>query len=162
MIIDQIRNKIKTIENFPKSGISFKDISPLLASDLFLETIKLLGSQVEKPDYWVGIESRGFILASALSIHFGGGVIMCRKKGKLPPPVHSLNYSLEYGEDTLEIQPGKGNVIIVDDVLATGGTMLVAERLVQSSGYNLIDKLVLLNLSNLNKLENVKFLLKYE
>ena len=151
MIIDQIRNKIKTIENFPKSGISFKDISPLLASDLFLETIKLLGSQVEKPDYWVGIESRGFILASALSIHFGGGVIMCRKKGKLPPPVHSLNYSLEYGEDTLEIQPGKGNVIIVDDVLATGGTMLVAERLVQSSGYNLIDKLVLLNLSNLNK-----------
>jgi adenine phosphoribosyltransferase len=110
----------------------------------------------------VGIESRGFILASALSIHFGGGVIMCRKKGKLPPPVHSLNYSLEYGEDTLEIQPGKGNVIIVDDVLATGGTMLVAERLVQSSGYNLIDKLVLLNLSNLNKLENVKFLLKYE
>jgi adenine phosphoribosyltransferase len=162
MIIDQIRNKIKTIENFPKSGISFKDISPLLASDLFLETIKLLGSKVEKPDYWVGIESRGFILASALSIHFGGGVIMCRKKGKLPPPVHSLNYSLEYGEDTLEIQPGKGNVIIVDDVLATGGTMLVAERLVQSSGYNLIDKLVLLNLSNLNKLENVKFLLKYE
>jgi adenine phosphoribosyltransferase len=162
MIIDQIRNKIKTIENFPKSGISFKDISPLLASDLFLETIKLLGSQVEKPDYWVGIESRGFILASALSIHFGGGVIMCRKKGKLPPPVHSLNYSLEYGEDTLEIQPGKGNVIIVDDVLATGGTMLVAEKLVLSSGYNLIDKLVLINLSNLNKLENVKFLLKYE
>ena len=89
-------------------------------------------------------------------------MIMCRKKGKLPPPVVSETYSLEYGEDTLEIQPGSGTVVIVDDVYATGGTMNAVEQLCIKAGYTVIDKLVLIDLQFLHEPTNVKSLIKYE
>ena len=152
---------INEVPDFPKPGVSFKDISPLLKSIRFSEVISEMKKLVPNPQYWVGIDSRGFIFASALSNTFGG-LIMCRKKGKLPPPVISQEYSLEYGTDTLEIQPGNGTVVIVDDVYATGGTMNAVEQLCQKAGYIVIDKLVLIDLKFLHEPTNIKSLIQYE
>ena len=152
---------INEVPDFPKPGVSFKDISPLLKSIRFSEAISEMKKLVPNPQYWVGIDSRGFIFASALANTFGG-LIMCRKKGKLPPPVISQEYSLEYGIDTLEIQPGNGTVVIVDDVYATGGTMNAVEQLCQKAGYIVIDKLVLIDLKFLHEPTNIKSLIQYE
>jgi adenine phosphoribosyltransferase len=152
---------INEVPDFPKPGVSFKDISPLLKSIRFSEAISEMKKLVPNPQYWVGIDSRGFIFASALANTFGG-LIMCRKKGKLPPPVISQEYSLEYGTDTLEIQPGNGTVVIVDDVYATGGTMNAVEQLCQKAGYTVIDKLVLIDLKFLHEPTNIKSLIQYE
>ena len=159
------KDYITEVQDFPKSGISFKDISPLLANnsvftDAIWEMSRLVGF---RPDYWVGIDSRGFIFASALSNHTGGCIIMCRKPGKLPPPVVSEKYELEYGIDSLEIKPGSGKVVIVDDVYATGGTMKAVEELCKKAGYDVISKLVLVDLLYLhNKDETIKSLVQYE
>ena len=126
------KQHIKEQKDFPIEGVSFKDISPILSDKTkFKQMIKDMGNIVDNKniDFWIGIESRGFLFASALALQFGGGVVMCRKKGKLPPPIISYTYQLEYGKDTLEIQPGKGKVVIVDDVYATGGTMNATEKL---------------------------------
>jgi adenine phosphoribosyltransferase len=151
---------INEINDFPKPGVSFKDISPLLKSPNFSFAVEEMRMLVPTPDYWVGIDSRGFIFASALA-SIDGGLIMCRKKGKLPPPVISQEYTLEYGTDTLEIQPGNGNVIIVDDVYATGGTMDAVEQLCTKAGYTVIDKLVLIDLKFLHGPTNIKSLIQY-
>lgn len=160
--MENIKKLITEIPNFPKEGVSFKDISGVLSSDEFKRTIEIMGNLVDNPDYWVGIESRGFIFASALSIMFGGNLLLCRKGGKLPPPVVSAKYKKEYGEDILEVKKGSGSVIIVDDVLATGGTILVAEELLKKAGYNVIDKLVLINLKKLNNITTIKSVIDYE
>jgi adenine phosphoribosyltransferase len=97
-----------------------------------------------------------------LSIYYGGGLVLCRKKNKLPPPKIALEYQLEYGTDILEIKQGQGKVIIVDDVLATGGTMNAAEQLALNAGYAVLDKLVLINLKFLNSDLTVKSLIDYE
>jgi adenine phosphoribosyltransferase len=152
---------INEVPDFPQPGVSFKDVSPLLKSIRFSEAIIEMKKLVPNPQYWVGIDSRGFIFASALANTFGG-LIMCRKKGKLPPPVISQEYSLEYGTDTLEIQPGTGTVVIVDDVYATGGTMNAVEQLCQKAGYTVLDKLVLIDLKFLHEPTNVKSLIQYE
>ena len=154
---------IHDIVDFPKPGITFKDIQPLLANPIvFNNAIKEMSNLVQKPDYWIGIDSRGFIIASSLSINTGIGLKLIRKKGKLPPPITSISYDLEYGSDTIELQPGKGNVVIVDDVYATGGTMDAAEKLCKEAGYNVIDKLVLIDLCFLHPITNIKSLIKYE
>ena len=154
---------IHDIKDFPKPGITFKDIQPLLANPtIFDSAIKEMSNLVQKPDYWIGIDSRGFIMASSLSINTGIGLKLIRKKGKLPPPITSISYDLEYGSDTIELQPGKGNVVIVDDVYATGGTMDAAEKLCKEAGYNVIDKLVLIDLCFLHPITNIKSLIKYE
>lgn len=153
---------IREVPDFPKIGVSFKDISPLLKSSYFPKLVKEMSKQVPLPDYWVGVDSRGFIFASALSIQTDKGMIMCRKKRKLPPPVVSETYLLEYGEDTLEIQSGEGKVVIVDDVYATGGTMDAVEKLCVKAGYTVIDKLVLIDLQFLHEPTNVKSLITYE
>jgi adenine phosphoribosyltransferase len=156
------KDYIREIPDFPKPGVSFKDISPLLKSTWFPYTIHLMAGRVEVPDYWIGIDSRGFIFASAIASSMGGGLVLCRKKGKLPPPVVSQSYSLEYGEDILEIQPGTGKVVIVDDVYATGGTMNAVEQLCVKAGYTVVDKLVLIDLKYLHEPNNVKSLIQYE
>ena len=98
------KDYITEVPDFPIEGVNFKDISPLLAiEEVFDECIEGMGDMVEIPDYWIGIDARGFIFASALSVYFGGGVVMCRKKGKLPPPTASHKYKTEYSEDELEI-----------------------------------------------------------
>jgi len=118
----------------------------------------------EKPTYWVGIESRGFLFASALAMKFGGGVKMIRKQGKLPDvnqPLHSVEYDLEYGSATIEMKPGNGDVVIVDDVYATGGTMSAAKQLCEMSGYDVIGKLCLIDIG-IKKGHDVKCLISYE
>mgnify|MGYP003122045311 CR=1 FL=1 len=142
------KDYITEVPNFPIKGVNFKDISPLLADqETFRSAIAEMGDLVGKvPDYWIGIDARGFIFASALATHFGGGVVMCRKRGKLPPPVESESYSLEYSTATLQMKEGKGTVVIVDDVLATGGTLRATNLLANKAGYNVKDNLVLIDL----------------
>ena len=138
---------ITEVPDFPVEGVNFKDISPLLADiEVFEKCIEDMGNMVEIPDYWIGIDARGFIFASALSIYFGGGIVMCRKAGKLPPTVFSHSYGTEYSEDTIQIKRGSGTAIIVDDVLATGGTLQAANYLAGTAGYDVIDNLVLIDL----------------
>ena len=159
------KQHIKEQKDFPIKGVSFKDISPILSDKTkFKQMIKDMGNLVDNKyiDFWVGIESRGFLFASALALRFGGGVVMCRKKGKLPPPIISYTYQLEYGKDTLEIQPGKGKVVIVDDVYATGGTMSVTEKLCKSAGYTIIDKLCFIDLKYLHNDTKCKSVVQYE
>src|SRR6056300_561116 len=139
---------IEDAKDFPKEGIVYKDIQPLLEDDFaFPFAIREMGELIEQtPTYWVGIESRGFLFASALAMKFGGGVKMIRKQGKLPDvnhTLHSVEYDLEYGSATIEMKPGNGDVVIVDDVYATGRTMEAAEQLCEMSGYDVTDKLCL-------------------
>ena len=144
------KNYIIEVPDFPIKGVNFKDISPLLADqETFRSAIAEMGDLVGKvPDYWIGIDARGFIFASALAVYFGGGVVMCRKKGKLPPPVVSASYSLEYDVDTLEMKGGHfgKSAVIVDDVLATGGTLRAVNHLAEKAGYDVKDNLVLIDL----------------
>ena len=161
------------VPDFPIQGVNFKDISPLLADqETFRSAIVEMGDLVGKvPDYWIGIDARGFIFASALAIYFGGGVVMCRKKGKLPPPVVSESYSLEYDTSTLEMKDGipdgnKGTAVIVDDVLATGGTLRAVNVLANKAGYDVKDNLVLIDLKYVPKVVDlnlkVRSLISYE
>ena len=152
---------IKEVPNFPIKGVSFKDISPLLADrEIFRSAIADMGRLVQNPDYWIGIDARGFIFASALSMVFGGGVVMCRKKGKLPPPVESASYTLEYDTATLQIKQGSGSAVIVDDVLATGGALRAVNYLAQKAGYDVKDNLVLIDLQYVPTIVDIDFKVK--
>ena len=143
---------IRDIPDYPKPGIVFKDISPLLGSPLFPELIQELADLVRETDCdaIAGIESRGFILGAAVAHEMNVGFVPVRKKGKLPPPVHAHSYKLEYGEDTVEVKPGHGRVIILDDVLATGGTLGAAAEVLTKAGYAVVDIAVLMDLKFLN------------
>ncbi|MFI3241662.1 MAG: adenine phosphoribosyltransferase [Alphaproteobacteria bacterium] len=130
------KDKIETIENFPIEGISFKDLTPIFNDyDAFNAMIDDMAEHYksQKIDYVFGIEARGFILGAALALKLGCGFVPVRKKGKLPGKVVSATYQKEYGTDTLEIQDKeyKGNSIIIDDVLATGGTAVATYNLVK-------------------------------
>ena len=159
-----LKSFIQDVPDFPKEGILYRDIQPLLENqDAFFDAILGMAELVEIPDYWVGIESRGFIFASALSMQYGGGVKLIRKAGKLPDTVdtlHSVEYDLEYGSDVIEMKGGSGKVILVDDIFATGGTMRAAERLCSTAGYQVTDALCLLDIG-LIKNHDVKCLISY-
>jgi len=164
----QFKEIIRKVPNFPKAPIEFLDISPVLASPDYLQVLlSQMGALVDwaSIDAVIGIESRGFILGSALAAKHQKGFIPCRKAGKLPPPVVSESYQLEYGEATLEMQAGKGRVLIVDDVLATGGTLQATINIAEKCGYHPVDLLVMINISQLNSFtfrgNPVKALLKY-
>jgi|TARA_X000001382_G_scaffold130876_2_gene127536 adenine phosphoribosyltransferase len=161
------KNYITEVIDFPQEGISFKDISPLLADEVvFKNVIRDMGSRVRLPNYWVGVDARGFIFASALSIYYGGGVVLCRKKNKLPSPKNQQQYNLEYGTATLEMRDGDGEVVIVDDVLATGGTLQATNWLAKKSGYDVVGNIVLIDLKYVPRDSifdlNVKSLVTYE
>jgi adenine phosphoribosyltransferase len=141
MDIEQIKALIRDVPDFPEPGIVFKDITPVLADPIAFSTITDLmvvrfgRGNVDKV---VGIEARGFIIASPVAYHFGAGFVPIRKQGKLPSETVGEDYELEYGTATLElhidgITPGE-RVLIVDDVLATGGTAQAAASLVQRVG----------------------------
>jgi len=141
MTIDKIKSLIRTIPDVPSPGIMFRDITPLLADPAGLElAISSLASfcAAAKPHKVVGVEARGFIFAAPVAVRIGAGFVPVRKPGKLPWTVVSESYSLEYGTDTLEIHAdavGEGDsVVIVDDVLATGGTAAATIRLVEGLG----------------------------
>ena len=172
------KDYITEVPDFPIDGVNFKDISPLLANHkVFSEVIYEMGQLVKIkptkppyisifPDYWIGIDARGFLFASALSYRFGGGVVMCRKKGKLPPPTIDEVYDTEYSRDWLSIKEGSGTTIIVDDVLATGGTLKAVNSLTKKAGYNVIDNLVLIDLQYVPRVKDfnskVRSLIQYE
>jgi len=126
---------IRIIPDFPKPGITFKDITPLLADEeIFAQCCNEIAEAAKEVDYIAGIEARGFIFAAAVAVISGKGFIPIRKSGKLPGDVISYSYDLEYGSATLEIHAGlipkNKKVLIVDDVLATGGTALAAVDLI--------------------------------
>jgi adenine phosphoribosyltransferase len=128
------RKFIRNISNFPKVGIEFKDISPLLADpNSFKKAVNEFSFKSSSSDYIAGIEARGFIFAAAVAENNNKGFIPIRKSGKLPGPVEQQRYQLEYGESILEIHKdlykAKSSVTIIDDVLATGGTALAAIKL---------------------------------
>ena len=154
---DNIKSLINNVQNFPSKGINFKDISPLI-SDHWPTVITEMGKLISKTqiDYFVGIESRGFLFASGLVTHFNKGIIMCRKPGKLPPPYISQTYTTEYSKDELNIKQGSGKVIIVDDVLATGGTIQATNKLCKKAGYEIIDNIVLIDLLMVPRIDNFK------
>jgi adenine phosphoribosyltransferase len=156
---------IESIQDFPKQGILFRDIQPLLEdSEMFFDAIYEVSMLInlEQVDYFVGIDSRGFIFASALALQNNKGFKMIRKEGKLPNTLlHGVKYDLEYGSATIEMKPGTGKVVIVDDVYATGGTMDAAVELCKSAGYNVIDKVCLLDIG-IVKGHDVKCLVTYE
>lgn len=136
-----VKEHIRAIPDFPKPGILFYDISTLLAHPLaWRATVEELAAAIGpfRPDLLVGIESRGFLVAAPLAYAMGCGFAMVRKKGKLPGKTVRYSYDLEYGTDTIEVQedailPGQ-RVIVLDDLVATGGTMQAAIELVQQQG----------------------------
>ena len=145
------------VPDFPKPGVLFRDISPLLANPAaFKEAIHQLDELAQQFDYThiVGIESRGFIFGSALAHHSHKGLALARKPNKLPLASHREVYGLEYGNDALEIQestlPKAARVLLLDDVLATGGTLIAADKLLRSAGFEVCGAITLLEIAFLN------------
>ncbi|MGI6527735.1 MAG: adenine phosphoribosyltransferase [Caldicoprobacterales bacterium] len=158
-----LTQKIRVIEDFPKKGISFKDITTLLKDreayhytvDTMVNTCREMGADVV-----VGPEARGFVLGAPVAYGLGTGFILVRKPGKLPGETVSYEYALEYGTDTLEIhkdaiQPGQ-KAVIVDDLLATGGTALAVTKLVEKLGGEVVGLLFAMELRFLNGRETLK------
>lgn len=151
-----LKSKVRVIEGFPKEGISFKDITTLISDgEAFKEAVEIMKKNLEDKniDYIVGPEARGFVFGSAVAFAMGKGFIPIRKPGKLPGEVVKFEYSLEYGKDVLEISKGalkKGDrVAIVDDLLATGGTINACANLVESQGANIVSMQFLMELVSL-------------
>jgi adenine phosphoribosyltransferase len=147
----ELKQAIADVADFPRPGVLFRDISPLLR-DHFDATVQALDALLtdaewSEIDALAGIESRGFILGAALANHRGKGFVLVRKQGKLPPPVVDVSYELEYGSGVLEMQRGQGRLILIDDVLATGGTMTAAADLCQRAGYQLQALVALIDLN---------------
>ena len=154
--MDDLKLKIRTIPNFPIPGIQFRDITTLLADpDAFNDVIERFVNhyQDEQIDLVVGIEARGFIIGAPLALRLGKGFIPIRKEGKLPGPTHGLDYDLEYGSDRVEVHqdaiPVGSRVLMVDDLLATGGTMGVSSRLIEQVGGIIVGYAYLIELVDL-------------
>lgn len=157
MSIEDIKNSIRNVPDFPKKGIQFKDITTAIKNPkIYREIIDLMAQEFgkKKIDYVIGIEARGFILAAALAYKLGCGFVPVRKANKLPAQVLTQKYALEYGTDSLEIHADsleKGaNVLIVDDLLATGGTALAAAKLVKQLEANIAAFAFIIELKDLN------------
>ncbi|AXQ23098.1 adenine phosphoribosyltransferase [Acinetobacter wuhouensis] len=150
-------SSIRTVQDFPKPGICFYDLTPLFMNNLVELTDALIASipaeQLAEVDSFVAVEARGFVLASLLAQRTGKSLLLVRKAGKLPPPVIGVGYSLEYGLDRLEmsadIEPQK--VIIVDDVLATGGTLKAVKQLMNKCEHTVLGASIFLDLPDLHK-----------
>ncbi len=163
MNVKQLENSIRAIPDFPKKGILFRDIATLLQDkDAFGSAIDLLAKQYEneKIDYIVAVEARGFIFGAVLAYKLGCGFVPVRKKGKLPYKTHSVTYSLEYGTDTLEIHQDAFNpaarVLIVDDLLATGGTIAAVTELVGKMSVDIVGLCFLIELTALSGRDKLK------
>ena len=148
-----ITDRIRDVPDYPKPGVVFKDITPLLADHTaFAAVVDAIVAYYGRGtiDKVVGIEARGFIMAAPVAYHFGAGFVPIRKKGKLPSATYAESYDLEYGSETVEVHqdaftPGE-QVLIVDDVLATGGTALATAELVRRTGAEVAGISVLMEL----------------
>lgn len=159
MNLHPLAQYMSDVDDFPKPGIKFRDISPLLKHH-FVETLDAMSqlftdAEWANIDHIAGIESRGFIFASALAYKHNKGFIKIRKPGKLPNVHASIEYGLEYGRDKLEMQKGCGaNIILLDDLIATGGSMGAACQLSEQVGYQVIGLACLVDLAALNSFEH--------
>lgn len=158
----ELSDYIRIQEDFPKKGISFKDVSPLLENpEAFAYTIDKMKEIAEKwsPDLIVGPESRGFLFGAPLALAMKKGFLMARKAGKLPGKALSVTYNLEYGQATLEIPAfavKKGTrIVIVDDLLATGGTIQALESLFKEAGAEVVGVIALIELTSLKGKDNL-------
>ena len=154
---------VRDVPDFPKAGVLFRDITPLLANaEAFRQAVEAMAEPVLnlQPTHVMGLESRGFIFGSALAQKLGIGFVPARKPGKLPLATHKESYGLEYGTDALEIHTdafGPGDrVLIVDDVMATGGTADAARRLVAHTGAHPVALTVFIELTSLPGREKVQ------
>lgn len=168
-----LKEKIRVIEDFPKEGISFKDITTLVKDKEALQyTINALCDLIDgEVDLIVGPESRGFIFGTAVAYKIGAGFVPVRKPGKLPAETISYTYDLEYGTDTIEIHKDaikKGDkVVIIDDLIATGGTLEASAKAIEMLGGEIVSIISLMELTGLNgrdklKYYDVKTLVQYE
>ena len=156
MTVELLRSRIVDVPDFPIEGVVFKDISPLLADhEAFVAAVDAVVAAHDDAGVTkvVGIEARGFLLAAPAAYHLRAGFVPVRKPGKLPGPTRETSYELEYGSNVLQVHrdaflPGE-RVLVVDDVLATGGTAAAAGRLVQDAGAELVGFAVLLELASL-------------
>jgi adenine phosphoribosyltransferase len=156
----QLESYIRDVPDFPRQGILFKDITPLLRSPAaFTEAIEQLAARVERPEAVVGIESRGFLFGAPLALHWRVPFVPARKFGKLPGATVRQVYSLEYGEDTLELHadalPKGARTVIVDDLLATGGTALATAQLVRQLEAEVVAALFVIELVGLQGREKL-------
>ena len=163
MVVDDLKRRIRDIPDFPKPGVLFRDITPLLADgQAFRQAIDYLGGRYldKRIDVVVGVEARGFIMGAALAYKLGAGNILIRKSGKLPYKTHRTTYSLEYGSDTLEIHQDAfkagQRVLIADDLLATGWTISAAVDLVRQLGGEIVELAFLIELTALNGRDKLK------
>jgi adenine phosphoribosyltransferase len=156
----RLEDHIREVPDFPKKGILFKDIMPMLQSpEAFRAAVSALAETVERPDAVVGIESRGFLFGAPLALHWKVPFVPARKFGKLPGPTVRQVYSLEYGEDTLELHADalrKGQrTVIVDDLLATGGTAAATVQLVRQLEADVVAALFVVELVGLHGRERL-------
>jgi adenine phosphoribosyltransferase len=158
---DPITSLIRQVADFPQAGVQFKDLTPLFADPRGLAAVTdALADVASGADLIAGIDARGFLIAGAVAARLGTGVLAIRKGGKLPPPVHTEQYTLEYGTAALEI-PADGielagrSVVIVDDVLATGGTVAATHRLLEHAGAQVTTAAVVVELIGLGGRERV-------
>lgn len=160
-IAELIASLTREVADFPSAGIQFKDLTPLFADSRGLAAVTdALADIASGADLIAGIDARGFVVGAAVATRLGTGMLAIRKGGKLPPPVRTERYDLEYGTATLEIPAdgvelaGRG-VVVVDDVLATGGTVAAARRLLEHGGARVIAAAVVLELTALGGRERV-------
>ena len=148
---------IRTVQDFPKPGICFFDLTPLFMNNISELTDALIASipaeKLAEVDSFIAVEARGFVLASLLAQRTGKGLLLVRKAGKLPPPVVGVGYSLEYGLDRLEMsaEVQGQKVIIVDDVLATGGTLKAVKELAEKCDHQVLGASIFLDLPDLHQ-----------
>ena len=156
MLSSELKKIIRTYQNFPKKGIIFRDVLPILSHpEIFSNLIKEMASsqKCRDADAIIGIDARGFIFASGIALELSKPLVLARKPGKLPGSLYSQSYYLEYGENSLSIQKEAlsnfNNVIIVDDILATGGTIQCVSNLLHSAGKKVLGVSVVVELNEL-------------
>lgn len=163
MTPDNLKALVRTVPDFPRPGILFRDVTTLIANGPgFAAVVDLLGDQARAAgaEAIAGIEARGFIFGAAVAARLGVGFVPLRKPGKLPVPVIAVDYALEYGTDTLEVDPGAiapgARVIIIDDLIATGGTAIAALQLLRQAGAAVSHALFVIDLPDLGGAERLR------
>lgn len=163
MTLDEMKALVRTVPDFPKPGILFRDITTLMGhGEGFLATVDLLATRAADAGAQAiaGMEARGFIFGAAVAARLGLGFVPVRKPGKLPVPVLAIDYALEYGTDTLEVDPGAiidgQNVVMIDDLIATGGTALAAAQLLRRAGARIDHALFVIDLPDLGGADRLR------